>query len=348
MNKNIDEKNLIKIGDFYYNIDNKLSNEKATYTNIYLKDNDNSYIKVHGLTFPSRFSLETVHELIEYFIYKEIGKINSDGTIEKGKTEQGYVYKNYENFFKREGICYIPEYGESTQDGVTFDDIINEVKQYLVENNINLEKIPQRTIENMAFDVFDTVDWQYTSTLIDDDWLEGWIEDFPPEYFSEEFLSIDDISNELKKLDYKVNRNEFWKMIVLEIIQNNMEQSNADIKVTREDIDRIVLNIGENDYLWQEIDAEINRVINEPKENYEEESLYSDKSLQVYDKVQNELSYEDRLNIYKSETGKTLSSNNEFWEWFEGLDSDEILDLVEKYSEVFDKYEEEDSEDELI
>lgn len=343
----MNENKFIRIGYFYYEIDKALSNEKITYTNIYLKEKDNSYTKIHEMSFPSKLSLREIDDRIEEYMYKEIGKIYPNGTIEKEYYRQGNIYKNYANFFKREGICYIPEFEENAQDGVTFNDIVDEVKDYLVDKNVNLDKIPQNTIEDMAFEVFDTVDWQYTSTLISDDWLEGWIENFPSKYFlkQEEYLSLDDINNELEKLNSNVNRNNYWKMIVLEVIQNNMEQSDFNIKVTREDIDRIVSNIGENYYLWQEIDAEINRVINEPKENYEEESLYSDKSLQIYDKVQNELSYEDRLNIYKSETGRTLSSNNEFWEWFEGLDSDEILDLAEKYSEVFDKYEEETDEE---
>ena len=35
----------------------------------------------------------------------------------------------------------------------------------------------------MADDVFEQVDWQFACSLIQDDWLEGYLEDFPDEYF---------------------------------------------------------------------------------------------------------------------------------------------------------------------
>lgn len=46
--------------------------------------------------------------------------------------------------------------------------------------------MPETLIETMVEDVFETVDWQYTCSLIEgNQWLEGYVNDLPKEYFFE-------------------------------------------------------------------------------------------------------------------------------------------------------------------
>lgn len=118
----------------------------------------------------------------------EIGKVLEDGTIEKEYYRQGYIYKSYENFYKREGICYVSEYDEGNieEAGISFDGICEEVVEYLSENNINLNKVSDRQIEEMAEDLFEEVDWQYVGSLITDGWLEYELENFPDDMFINE------------------------------------------------------------------------------------------------------------------------------------------------------------------
>ena len=43
-------------------------------------------------------------------INNEIGKITDNGIVEKEYFGQGFIYKNYNNFKDKKGICYISEY----------------------------------------------------------------------------------------------------------------------------------------------------------------------------------------------------------------------------------------------
>ena len=116
---------------------------------------------------------------------RQIGEILPDGTIEKEYFRQGYIYKNFENFYKREGICYVSELDENNINdaGISFEGICEDIRDYLVVNGVDLNKVPFEDIEIMAEDVFEQVDWQFVCSLIQDDWLEGYLEDFPDEYF---------------------------------------------------------------------------------------------------------------------------------------------------------------------
>lgn len=132
--------------------------------------------------------LEQIKKNVQSILCKEIGKVLEDGTIEKEYYRQGYIYKSFENFYKREGICYVSEYdGEKIDEaGVSYDGIKDDVIDYLVACGINIEKVPESMIETMVEDVFETVDWQYPCSLIQgDEWLEEYVNDFPKEYFLE-------------------------------------------------------------------------------------------------------------------------------------------------------------------
>lgn len=173
---------MFKVKDFYC----EFSNEKVDrdVLNIFI-NKDNEFIKVNDFYFNRDTEVDKMKKFIESTMCNVIGKVLEDGTIEKEYFRQGYIYKNSENFYKREGICYVSEYdGDNINDaGISFEGICEEVVDYLKEYDVNLEKITDRQIEGMAEDLFETVDWQYVSSLIMDDWLEGYIEDLPDDSF---------------------------------------------------------------------------------------------------------------------------------------------------------------------
>lgn len=154
--------------------------------NIYIKDEE-ELIHINTFYIQKNASLDETRKLLEDVLCYEIGKVLEDGTIEKEFHGQGYIYKNYENFYTREGVCYVPEYGGNKIDnaGVTYDDIRNEVID-LHSCKINIENVSNKEIDTMIVDVFNTVDWQHTSTLISEDWLDGYVENISKKVCNEE------------------------------------------------------------------------------------------------------------------------------------------------------------------
>lgn len=150
-------------------------------------EKEKQLIKVNTLILPKNLSQKKIESLIIEYMCREIGEIKADGTVEKGETDQGYVYKSYENFYKREGKCYVAEHEKESnieEVGITYEGIYEEVCDYLQECGVNISKVPEERINIMVEDVFDTVDWQFTSSLIfGDEYLEGEVADFPDEYF---------------------------------------------------------------------------------------------------------------------------------------------------------------------
>lgn len=132
--------------------------------------------------------IEKIKENTQSILCDEIGRILEDGTIEKEYFRQGYIYKSYENFYKREGICYVSEHDEGKigEVGVSYEGIRDDVIDYLLLCKVDVQKVPETLIETMVEDVFETVDWQYASSLIEGDlWLEEYVNDFPKDYFFE-------------------------------------------------------------------------------------------------------------------------------------------------------------------
>lgn len=76
----------------------------------------------------------------------KIGNILKDGTIERDATDQGLVYKDYDAFKNKTGVCYVPELYDIKY---TYDDIVREC---------NGDK-------NAAKVVFDMLDWQKPNSL---------------------------------------------------------------------------------------------------------------------------------------------------------------------------------------
>ncbi len=74
-----------------------------------------------------------------------------EAIIERGSTEQGYVFKDeeaYEN--DKDKVCYVPELSDEAYTGKDFLDIAGE--------------------QDLADELFDQVDWQHPETL----WEEWW------------------------------------------------------------------------------------------------------------------------------------------------------------------------------
>ena len=182
-------KGFFKIKDFYCKFPDKTDKryklpDNQKQLNIYIKK-EKELIKVNTLFVNKEDSIRDINKYVKEIMCRQIGEILPDGTIEKEYFRQGYIYKNFENFYKREGICYVSELDENNINdaGITFEGICEDVRDYLVVNGVDLNKVPFEDIEIMAEDVFEQVDWQFVCSLIQDDWLEGYLEDFPDEYF---------------------------------------------------------------------------------------------------------------------------------------------------------------------
>lgn len=84
---------------------------------------------------------------MEHYI---IGEILENGEIERGETEQGFVYKNSKAFYEKlDEVCYIPEK----------DDYYYTYKHFLEMSKGSFE-VAQR--------IFDTVDWQFPESYLED------------------------------------------------------------------------------------------------------------------------------------------------------------------------------------
>lgn len=121
-----------------------------------------------------------------------IGEILEDGTVKKEYFRQGNVYKNFANFYRKDGICYISEYqadkitskSKEGQDYETYQSIYNKVKEAFETEKVNQEKY---SIEDFTETIMNDLDWQYADTLIPE-----YIDALDDEYFL-------DNDNELEK-----------------------------------------------------------------------------------------------------------------------------------------------------
>lgn len=107
--------------------------------------------------------------MAEVLIIGTIGVIYKDGTVKKDETDQGLVFKDNNAFENGQGICYIPEECGNIVENIYQGDLsklsdedlaICYTKQDfldLVDGNEKLAKI-----------VFEMVDWQDPSTLVEE------------------------------------------------------------------------------------------------------------------------------------------------------------------------------------
>jgi len=84
-------------------------------------------------------------------------------------TRNGFVYKNSYAFYeKSDDICYISEHGiegdEITEETVTYkySDFLELATKYVKRNNL------KDSPEEIAEELFDSVDWQDPTTLLND------------------------------------------------------------------------------------------------------------------------------------------------------------------------------------
>lgn len=96
------------------------------------------------------------------------GKLNGN-KVEFGETDNGFVYKNSIEFDnKTEKICYIPEYGIEgdviTEESSVYrySDFLELATNYVKRNNLS------NTPQDIAESLFDCVDWQDPSTVLDE------------------------------------------------------------------------------------------------------------------------------------------------------------------------------------
>ena len=152
--------------------------------NVYISYGE-EIIKVNTLYLEKSSGIEETKNFIDEVMCQEIGKILEDGTIEKEYFGQGYIYKNFENFYRREGVCYVPEYDGNKigEAGISYEGIREEVIEYIKMCGVDIDKVPERTIDGMVEDIFENLDWQHCCSLIHDQYLEGYIEEFPDDYF---------------------------------------------------------------------------------------------------------------------------------------------------------------------
>lgn len=84
-----------------------------------------------------------------------IGECEVDGKgrivkLNRGWFRQGYVYKNYEAYYKdKSAVCYVPEFPDTAYTGQDFLDMCNGQPE-------------------IADRVFEAVDWQHPSTYLDE------------------------------------------------------------------------------------------------------------------------------------------------------------------------------------
>lgn len=107
--------------------------------------------------------------------------INDEYFYAHGRTEQGFVFKDYENYAKNNGICYICE-GQFEVDGemksyikmegvkrFTKDDFDKAVKNELYNSYAHFfseKQIPVKLIDRISKYAFNQVDWQTPDGLI--------------------------------------------------------------------------------------------------------------------------------------------------------------------------------------
>lgn len=108
----------------------------------------------------------------DFILPETIGSINENGQIEKEYSGQGFIYKNYNNFFNKQNeICYISENDdaeniEEGSVGYSYNDLlslcIDHLKTYKSVHGI-------KNAKELVEVLFETLDWSDPSTILD-----GW------------------------------------------------------------------------------------------------------------------------------------------------------------------------------
>ena len=136
-------------------------------------------------------------EYYKKYLENKIGDILKDGTVKKEYFRQGYIYKNFANFYKKDGICYISEYqtdkitkeSKEGKDYETYQSIYNKVKKAFESERVNQERY---SIEGFTETIMNDLDWQYPDTLIQES-----IEALDDEYFLDYEENLEEEDNQI-------------------------------------------------------------------------------------------------------------------------------------------------------
>lgn len=136
-------------------------------------------------------------EYYKKYLENKIGDILKDGTVKKEYFRQGYIYKNFANFYKKDGICYISEYqtdkitkeSKEGKDYETYQSIYNKVKKAFESERVNQERY---SIEDFTETIMNDLDWQYPDTLIQES-----IEALDDEYFLDYEENLEEEDNQI-------------------------------------------------------------------------------------------------------------------------------------------------------
>lgn len=102
-----------------------------------------------------------------------VGKILENGIVEKEYHGQGCIYKNFEAFEKKtDEVCYVPELTDedTVEEGYKYKDFV-ELAQSFIDENEDVKEYCEESktsAEDIATELFQAVDWQHPSTLIDE------------------------------------------------------------------------------------------------------------------------------------------------------------------------------------
>ena len=118
-----------------------------------------------------------------------IGTITENGFVEKDYSAQGIIFKDYDAFEKKEGICYIPELTGDFVESYPTPEGYQRNERGIYKTNEKGEIIEfiefattysyQDFVEELGGNevlaevLFDLVDWQHPSSLIDCDWSDS-------------------------------------------------------------------------------------------------------------------------------------------------------------------------------
>ena len=136
-------------------------------------------------------------EYYKKYLENKIGDILEDGTVKKEYFRQGYIYKNFANFYKKDGICYISEYqtdkitkeSKEGKDYETYQSIYTKVKKAFESERVNQERY---SIEDFTETIMNDLDWQYPDTLIQES-----IEALDDEYFLDYEENLEEEDNQI-------------------------------------------------------------------------------------------------------------------------------------------------------
>ena len=118
---------------------------------------------------------------------KEFEKLQKETQVPCNWIGQGYGYKDEREWDKipEADVIYIPEYAYAfngsgsricdPDDAFTKESFRDAVRTELRQYNIDIEGADS-IIEDMAEDLFCSVDWQYPSSLVEEGWLDDWLD----------------------------------------------------------------------------------------------------------------------------------------------------------------------------